>query len=460
MTKDKNIKRNPVTKEGFPKLLQEALALEEAQRSRIGNSLATMRQQGRLPEDQKLEFGDALYLTVICTAISKDGGVTETTTAIKQAFNLSDDDIGYVLRKVGDIKPKDTETPFLPFKNPDGTPQDLDALDALEKFEDNAAPHVRSDNQVFAVAKAVQLARNVMRVPAGQLTVTQGFNVAPRKAKDQVIVSVTWELAKSLGYEFQLNFFDMRVENACYNLYQDGTQLTTVAQIVRELDFMAGDQDASDERCRNVFESLKRLGMLNVEVDYTEQMRQKGKAKDGAKYTIGGIAVPLRWGKIERNGTEKIAVKLLGAPIFTAYSVAAGQLATIPRTIMMAATAKQYDGEGKYIEGTGTLSNTQIVGDYRYYLAHQVKRIANSGNNKIKYDTIFEETGDTLPMEKTSKGRVTRKNRKEIIAKLLNAWAAVGFIRSWKPTKDKRGVEDGIEITMPNPSKGLKDGKK
>ena len=89
-------------KEGFPKLLREALALEEAQRRRIGNALATMRQQGRLPEDQKLEFGNALYLAVICTAISMDGGVTETTTAIKQAFGLSDDDIGYVLREVGD----------------------------------------------------------------------------------------------------------------------------------------------------------------------------------------------------------------------------------------------------------------------------------------------------------------------------------------------------------------------
>ena len=88
-------------KKGFQKLLREALALEEAQRRRIGNALATMRQQGRLPEDQKL-VGNALYLAVICTAISIDGGVTETTTAIKQAFGLSDDDIGYVLREFGD----------------------------------------------------------------------------------------------------------------------------------------------------------------------------------------------------------------------------------------------------------------------------------------------------------------------------------------------------------------------
>ena len=451
------MKRSPVTKKDYPKLLAEVLNLDEQRKAKIAKVIAQLREYGEIPKGQGLDPGDSLYSSLIFTVISQDGINGANTRSIKEAYGLGDDDITYILQKTESRRDiSDSSTPLLPFTNPDGTPQDLDALDALEKFDAGSIPHIRSDSQIFAIAKAAQLAHKTMSIPAGQLTVARGFNVAPRKAKDQVIVSVTWELAKSLGYEFRLNFFDMRVENACYNLYTDGMPMTTVAQIVRELDFMAGDQNVSEERCRKVFESLKRLGVLNVEVDYTAQMKQQGKAKAGDKYTIGGMAVPLRWGKIERNGTEKIAVKILAAPIFTAYSVAAGNLATISRQIMMAATTRQLDENGKYIEGTGTLSNTQIVGDYRYYMAHQLKRIANTGNNKIKYDTIFEETGDTLPMDKTTKGRVTRKNRKEVIAKLLDAWKAVGFIRSWKTTKDKKGVEDGVEITMPTPTKGLK----
>lgn len=451
------MKRRPVTKKDYPKLLAEVLNLDEQRKAKIAKVIAQLREYGEIPEGQGLDRGDTLYYAVICTVISQDGINGANTRSIKEAYGLGDNDITYILQKTESRRDtSDSSTPLLPFTNPDGTPQDLDALDALEKFDAGNIPHIRADSQIFAIAKAAQMAHKTMSIPAGQLKARYGFNVAPRKAKDQVIVSVTWELAKSLGYEFRLNFFDMRVENACYNLYTDGMPMTTIAQIVRELDFMAGDQDVSDERCKKVFESLKRLGLLTVEVDFTEQMRQQGKATDGTKCTIGGMAVPLRWGKIERNGTEKIAVKILAAPIFTAYSVAAGNLATISRQIMMAATTRQLDENGKYIEGTGTLSNTQIVGDYRYYMAHQLKRIANTSNNKIKYDTIFEETGDALPMDKTTKGRVTRKNRKEVIAKLLDAWKAVGFIRSWKTTKDKKGVEDGVEITMPNPSKGLK----
>ena len=472
------MKRKPVTKENLPEVLITVLNREEQRKAKIANIIAWRGEYGEIPQDISLDRDDQLSLSVIYIAISQDGINGANTKAIKEAYKLGDDDIDFILhgREAGEMEEDTSDsssesnsTPLLPFANPDGTPQDLDKLDnlddmeavleRLEKLATDNIKHRRGDNQFFGISKVLQLSRRAMGIPAGQKRADYGFNVAPRKAKDQIIVPVTWRLVKEVAKDFQLTFFDMRVENAVYNLLEDGQKFPTLDQIVRELDFMAGDHDVSNDRCKKVFESLKRLGMLMVEIDYTEQMRMKGLAKDGGKYTIGGTVVPTRWGKIERNNgkgkIEKIGVEILAPPIFTEYSKKVNQVVTVPREIMMAATTKQYDGKGNKIEGTGTLSNTQVVGDYIFYMAYQLKRIANTANHKILYDTIFEDTGDTLPMEKTAQGRKARSERRGIIKKLLDAWKAVGFIRNWKPTKTK-GAENGVEITMFNPLKGLK----
>lgn len=464
--------RPVVTKDDIPQMLENALKQDTETRQRVVQMIQLLREGKPFPKGSGIGntiygVNDHLAFGAICQAVWFDDGAGENTKSIRDGYGLTDEDINFIIRITREYEKEQQEedtsdsssTPLLPFTNPDGTPQDLDALDALEKLEAENTLRKRNDNHLFGIAKVLQMSRRVMIIPFGEKKVTQEFNVARSRAKDQVIVSVTWELAKELAKDFQLTFFDMRVENACYNLWDEGRDKATIEMIVRELDFMTGDQDASEERIKKVLESLQRLSMLSVEVDYTAQMQQIGAAKDGEKYYVKGYAIDLKWFRVEKNGKSRYAVKIKEAPIFTNYSNKVHQAVTVPREIMMAATIKQFDKNGNYIEGTGTLSNTQIVGDYRYYMAHQLKRIANTGNHKIKYDSIFDEIGDTVPMEKNTNGRKTRSKRKEVIAKLLDAWQAVGFIRSWKTTKTK-GVEDGVEITMSNPAKGLKEPEK
>ena len=140
-----------------------------------------------------------------------------------------------------------------------------------------------------------------------------------------------------------------------------------------------------------------------------------------------------------KNGREVLGWKITGRPLIYEYSKAIRQLATVDRRVLTA----------------GRMNNTVDVMQMRYYLLQQIERIREKpgipGKTDVKYDSIFTATGDTLPMEKTNSGMVTRAKRIKAIKAILDSFKKAGHITGWRETgTGKRGQKEGVEIdTMP-----------
>jgi hypothetical protein len=184
---------------------------------------------------------------------------------------------------------------------------------------------------------------------------------------------------------------------------------------------------------QKVNESMEKLAKTWCVVDFTKQLQAMGNNLEKAEMKQHIILAKTAYLK-HQDGTEKDGWQITGRPLIYEYSKLVKQVATIDNKLLQ----------------TKNINNTEEVMKIRRYLLQQIERIRRKpgepGKPNVLYDTIFIDTEDPLPMEKTGTGRKTRTNRIKIIKAILDGFTEAGHIAGWREAgfgnrKQKTGIE-------------------
>ena len=362
----------------------------------------------------------------------------DTRRELGGIFSLSDDDLENVIARTAlagtVIFSPDDKQLFLPF-------DDWMPTAEKERLLVDMTQGTHSQNIRLAISKLAQAAPKL--IPDRQQE--YGIKVIPAKGnRKEVEISVIVDMPPEVTVNRKITFFDRMVEDAIGNLADDGytdqagNMAISPEMVYRQINGLADGEQISKTGVKRVNESMEKLAKTWCKIDCTEHLKAAGgkMTMDLQEATFGraiiqGTMVYLKM----KSGKEVTGWKITGRPLIYEYSKAIKQLATVERRVLE----------------TNTISNTPEVMQMRYYLLQQIERIRNKpgtpGEANVKYDTIFTDTGDTLPLEKTGTGRKTRTNRIKAIKALLDSFQAAGHIAGWREAgAGSRRQKTGVEI--------------
>ena len=374
----------------------------------------------------------------------------ETRQTLGEIFNLTADDLDTIKGKIAPagkvvLSPKDKQL-LLPFEDLFEPPDEKERL-LVDMTQGTHSPNIR-----YAISKLAQEAP-LLAIDKQETT----LKVIDRKGKREAVgISVFLDMPPEVTVNRQITLFDRMVEDAIGSLADDGyidangVMAITPEMVYRQINGLSDVEKVSQAGVRRVNESMEKLAKTWCKIDCTEHIKAVGGkiTMDLKEAAFGRIILPASQVYVKFNdGREKMGWKIKGRPLVYEYSKAIRQLATVERQVLTA----------------GEISNTPEVMQMRYYLLQQIERIRKKpgrpGEADVLYDSIFTATGDTLPMEKTNSGMVTRAKRIRAIKAILDSFKQAGHIAGWRETgAGKRGQKTGVEIDT-IPRKGLDGGK-
>jgi hypothetical protein len=296
-------------------------------------------------------------------------------------------------------------------------------------------PIAHSQKALFPISKFAQYAHKL--IPDGK---PRPIEVIPAtKKRDAVYISVITEMPPEITTNRKITPFDRAVEDAIGNIIDDqnmppnGTINTTPDVVWRKMNGMEKGAQVGKAAVQKVNESMEKLAKTWCVVDFTKQLQAMGNNPEKAEIKQHIILAKTAYLKYQ-DGTEKDGWQITGRPLIYEYSKLVKQVATIDNKLLQ----------------TKNINNTEEVMKIRRYLLQQIERIRRKpgepGKPNVLYDTIFIDTEDPLPMEKTGTGRKTRTNRKKIIKAILDGFTEAGHIAGWREAgfgnrKQKTGIE-------------------
>lgn len=404
-------------------ILQAFSQLNKPEKDNLETALKTGN-AASLDKNQQQLFAIASFFI----AIADD----DTRRALGGIFSLSDDDLKNVIARIAPagtvvFSPDDKQL-FLPF-------EELIDTDKTEPQIFKITPIAHSQKALYPISKFAQYAHKLN--PDGK---PRPIEVIPAtKKRDAVYISVITEMPPEITMNRKITPFDRAVEDAIGNIIDDqnmppnGTINTTPDVVWRKMNGMEKGAQVGKAAVQKVNESMEKLAKTWCVVDFTKQLQAMGNNLEKAEMKQHIILAKTAYLK-HQDGTEKDGWQITGRPLIYEYSKLVKQVATIDNKLLQ----------------TKNINNTEEVMKIRRYLLQQIERIRNKpgtpGKPNVLYDTIFIDTEDPLPMEKTGTGRKTRTNRIKIIKAILDGFTEAGHIAGWREAgfgnrKQKTGIE-------------------
>lgn len=229
----------------------------------------------------------------------------------------------------------------------------------------------------------------------------------------------------SITGRYEFTAYDRTIHNAVCSLYAAGNDVVTPAMVYRAVTGMIETEYVSPQAIEAVKNSLNKSRFMRLVVDFTEEARARGWNID--KTTIESYLLPAKLVKVEAGGNKIEAYKILETPELYKYSQLTKQIISIPLALLDTKEATR---------------NTEEIIPIKEYLIRRIEimRHDRSMNNKIVYNTIFEETG-IITNHKTERNRY-----KKYIKEILSLWQTRdNYIKEYKEYKDGTSTK-GIEI--------------
>lgn len=404
-------------------ILQAFSQLNKPEKDNLETALKTGN-AASLDKNQQQRFAIASFFI----AIAED----DTRRALGGIFSLSDDDLENVIARIASagtvvFSPDDKQL-FLPF-------EELIDTDKTEPQIFKITPISHSQKALFPISKFAQYAHKL--IPDGK---PRPIEVIPAtKKRDAVYISVITEMPPEITTNRKITPFDRAVEDAIGNIIDDqnmppnGTINTTPDVVWRKMNGMEKGAQVGKAAVQKVNESMEKLAKTWCVADFTKQLQAMGNNLEKAEMKQHIILAKTAYLK-HQDGTEKGGWQITGRPLIYEYSKLVKQVATIDNKLLQ----------------TKNINNTEEVMKIRRYLLQQIERIRRKpgepGKPNVLYDTIFIDTEDPLPMEKTGTGRKTRTNRIKIIKAILDGFTEAGHIAGWREAgfgnrKQKTGIE-------------------
>ncbi|MEE1130231.1 MAG: hypothetical protein UHX00_01235 [Caryophanon sp.] len=220
----------------------------------------------------------------------------------------------------------------------------------------------------------------------------------------------------------RLTAFDRSVLNSVCSRFEAGNLTFTPDQIYRTMNGLTEREFVSAESKARIIESIDKMRMLEVKIDYTEEatkMYKKPHTDRLNKYVISSYLLALSKVELITSNGAVQGYKLLEKPIIYTYSQHNNQIISVPITLL---NTKNY------------LRTTPDVTVIREYL---IRRIAVMKNDKTKSNKIlFEKVYDELSLIDPDKKK-TKKIR-DIVEKVLTKFKDDSFIEDFELFKKGR----------------------
>lgn len=228
----------------------------------------------------------------------------------------------------------------------------------------------------------------------------------------------------SITGRYEFTAYDRVIHNAVCSLYAAGNDILTPAMIYRAVNGMKETEYVSPQAMEAVKSSVNKSRFMRLVVDFTEEAKARG--MDIEKTIIDSNLLNATVITIKSGGNNVDAFKIHAIPVLYQYSQRTKQIISIPLALLDTKEATR---------------NTEEIISIKEYLIRRIEVMKNDDamNNKILYDTIFEEIG--LKNVIKQKSLVLRNNIKSI----LDLWKEKGYIHNFEEYKVGKSIK-GIKI--------------
>ena len=266
-------------------------------------------------------------------------------------------------------------------------------------------------NQLSAIAKA----------GCANVSVDKGA-----KGKQKVLVEFNTDAATIDGKPLNIiSPYDQTVFNAVCTLLEAGNDVFTLDMVYRAMNGLTNSERITAE-----------YGTLNPIRDSIDASARRRititQTINGKEYIYKSQLLPIKELTVRKpqSGEALTAYKLLDSPALYTYSKSIKQIIGVPITLLDTKTIKK---------------NSAKLTVVREYL---IKRIftmqnqkANANSRKIKYSTLFSETG----INEAELSQTERNRERKYIGQILEDFKLKGFISDYSEYKAGRSFE-GVEI--------------
>lgn len=221
--------------------------------------------------------------------------------------------------------------------------------------------------------------------------------------------------------------YDKTVHNAVCSIFEAGNEHFTTEQVYRVMNGLDNRNRVSPQAVGAVTKSIDKMARLRVEIDYTEEAKERHpetfKNKDRVFIESNVLAVDKI--TVKAGGHSVTGYKLLRKPPLYEYAQFSKQVLSIENKLL---------NTSKAIKRT-----TTEITVIREYLIRRMEYMKSGGSNRILFQRIYEEIGQAEPTRK--KAMQIRKD----VASLLDFYKSINHIKKYSFYKKGRSFE-GAEI--------------
>ncbi len=226
-----------------------------------------------------------------------------------------------------------------------------------------------------------------------------------------------------------ISAYDKIVHDAVCSLYSAGNEIFTPEMVYRAMNGMVESEFVSPKSIKMIVESLEKLRVTDIAIDYTEQLRMTNTQDNFDMARVSGAMLLMQKVTVSTGGVTKWAYRLVANPILYEYSKLLKQIIPIPLQLL---NTKE------------TTRSTDTVIIIRQYILQRVELMKNKKNNMhsriISYDSIYE----LLDAPEDRKLRATIRSQTE---RLLDNYVNIRYIDHYEIVRRGRAIT-GVQICL------------
>ncbi len=226
-----------------------------------------------------------------------------------------------------------------------------------------------------------------------------------------------------------ISAYDKIVHDAVCSLYSAGNEIFTPEMVYRAMNGMVESEFVSPKSIKMIVESLEKLRVTDIAIDYTEQLRMTNSQDDFDMARVSGAMLLMQKVTVSAGGVTKWAYRLVANPILYEYSKLLKQIIPIPLQLL---NTKE------------TTRSTDTVIIIRQYILQRVELMKNKKNNMhsriISYESIYE----LLDAPEDRKLRATIRSQTE---RLLDNYVNIRYIDHYEIVRRGRAIT-GVQIYL------------
>ncbi len=234
-----------------------------------------------------------------------------------------------------------------------------------------------------------------------------------------------------------ISAYDKIVHDAVCSLYSAGNEVFTPEMVYRAMNGMVESEFVSPKSIKMIVESLEKLRVTDIAIDYTEQLRMTNSAEAFDLARVSGAMLMMQKVTVSAGGVTKWAYRLVANPILYEYSKLLKQIIPIPLQLL---NTKE------------TTRSTDTVIIIRQYILQRVELMKNKKNSMhsriISYESIYE----LLNTPEDRKLRATIRSQTE---RLLDNYVNIRYIDRYEIVRRGRAIT-GVQIFLTEEKTGAR----